>query len=112
MTSKSPREALNDASRAARELAVALGVMVETAFPRDEPRPVPDEKPEPAVDGTDLVAYSQSARLVVTLNSAGSVVSVRYGAIELPYVVNERVDSYPHAEPSPIVSMRLRRQPS
>lgn len=78
--------------------------MIETAFPRDEPKAVPDE-------GID-VAYALTAKLVVVMDTdSPKVLCVRYGAIELPFTVITGAGPFTDHQ-SDIVSMRLRRRPS
>jgi hypothetical protein len=89
-----------------RKLATAFGMMVETAFPRDEPKETPD-------DGeVHTVSYPESAKLVVSEDSAGNIVSVRYGGVELPFTLIQKDNVTPTGARLPIVSMRLRRRPS
>lgn len=99
----------NDVSRAmgtaVRDVARAIGALVETAFPRDVPRAAPDA-------GIIDVAYPETAKLVVVTTELGKVIAVRYGAIQLPFTTECRIGSVTVGAFSPIVSMRLRRRPS
>jgi hypothetical protein len=102
MTSKR-NDAVTEVGKAARGLAAAVGALVETAFPRDVPKSVPD-------DGID-VSYAESAKIVVVTDVSGKVICVRYGAIELPFMVTTGAGPFTDHQ-SAIVSMRLRRRPS
>lgn len=92
-----------EATEGLRKLASAFGMMVETAFPRETPKPADDE-------GIDTVSYPETATLAVTVDLGGDVVSVRYGAIELPYTMIKRSNPLPLPAPSPIVSIRIRQR--
>jgi hypothetical protein len=102
MTGKK-NDAVTEVGRAARGLAAAIGALVETAFPRDVPKAVPDE-------GID-VAYALTAKIVVVTDVSGKVLCVRYGAIELPFTVITGAGPFTDHQ-SAIVSMRLRRRPA
>lgn len=97
-------KAAREATEGLRKLASALGMLVETAFPRDKPKVAPDE-------GIDTVAYPETSSIVVVTDPSGKVTAVRYGAIELPFKTMTGMGPWMKHQ-SAIVSMRLRRRPS